>query len=233
MGFRAPHDESLSIPPAEACSVLGSYTAVELLDVLDLPCYAALTDEVEFEIDHGAAADSVGVFIQRILDQMDPTSPWAAELLEQSGTDLRSGGGSVFSESVSTSDLDIAEIEFEIDHGADAGSVQALMDRVFAQMHPTSAWPADLLEWSETDTGEAGLLYNPGISGRESSVTEAERVGNAFDLSIDYHNPSSPWADSLLVGGAGSGTQYEGFIDYHNPSSPWADSLLVGGAGDR
>ena len=157
MGFRAPHDDRLSIMPDEfTCNVLGSYAAIELLDVLDEPCYAALTDQVEFEIDHGAAA----------------------------------------------------------------GSVEALTDRIVGQMHPTSAWPADLLEWSETDTAEAGLSYTPGTSGRESFVTEAERVGNAFELWIDYHNPGSPWADPRSVGGTESGIQYEGFIDYHNPGAP-------------
>jgi hypothetical protein len=167
MGFRAPHDDRLSILPDEfTCNVLGSYSAVDLLDVLEEPCYASLLDEVEFEIDHGSAA----------------------------------------------------------------GSVEAFIDRVFAQMQPTSAWPAELLELSETDTGDTGLSYTLGVSGRGSFVTESERAANAFDLSIDYHNPSSVWADSLLVGGASPDIQYEGSIDYHNPSSPWADSLLVGGA---
>ena len=155
MGFRAPHNDHLSILPADTCNVLGSFTAIELLDVLDEPCYAALTDQVEFEIDHGAAA----------------------------------------------------------------GSVEALINRVLGQMQPTSAWPADLLELSETAPVETGLSFNPVISGRDSFATEAERVPEAVDLSIDYHNPSSLWADSLLVGGAKPDIQYEGFIDYHNPDA--------------
>ena len=113
MGFRAPHDDSqrVSILPDETCSALGSLTAIDLLDVLDEPCYAALVDQVEFEIDHGAAA----------------------------------------------------------------GSVEALINRVLGQMQPTSAWPADLLELSETAPVETGLSFNPVISGRDSFATEAER----------------------------------------------------------
>ena len=169
MGFRAPHDNSrgVSILPAETCNVLGSYTAIELLSILDEPCFAGLVDEVESEIDRGWGTTSAEVLVNSVLERSRSTG-----------------------------------------------------------------WQVDLLELSDIEAAEAGLSYDPGIYGRQSLVTEADLAANAFDLSIDYHNPSSPWAESLEVGGAatgsGSGVWSEGFIDYHNPSSPWAEPLHVG-----
>ena len=173
MGFRAPHDDrsGVSILPEEfTCSEIGSYTAVDLLGLLDEPCFAGLAGEVEFEVDYGGGATSAGLLVDSILERSRSTG-----------------------------------------------------------------WQVDLLELRDTEAAEAGLSYNPGIYGRVSLVTEADLAANEFDLSIDYHNPSSPWAEPLDVGGvmvgSGSGLWSVGFIDYHNPSSPWSESPEVGGAG--
>ena len=58
-------------------------------------------------------------------------------------------------------------------------------------------------------------------------VSPSASSGSRFQPFIDYHNPSSPWADVEPVASARSGSRFEGFIDYHNPSSPWADGILM------
>ena len=122
----------------------------------------------------------------------------------------------------------VDQVETEINWGsASSSSTEALVESILERSRSTSAWSVDLLEQSETEAEETRLTTGssgPGIYSRVSLVTEAEFVENEFDVSIDYHNPSSPWADSLLVGGAAtvldSNARFEGFIDYHNPGAP-------------
>jgi hypothetical protein len=149
MGFRAPHDDSqkVSILPAETCDVLGSYTALDLLSVLDEPCYAAMLDEVEHEVSKGVAASaSTRALIDGILERSRAAGPWSDELLEPS----YAGQASLAPRSRSFSDWGLSETdlaEIELDRGWNsAADVQSLIDSIYGKIQ---SGPVSYDEFSE------------------------------------------------------------------------------------
>ena len=119
----------------------------------------------------------------------------------------------------------VDRIETEIDRGISSStSTQALLDSILERSRATSTWSVDLLELSETEVESVSPLTRP---------STRSDVGDEW--SIDYHNPSSAWADAEQFGHAPapsvrSGAGDEWSIDYHNPSSAWADAEQFGHA---
>jgi len=90
MGFSAPYPDNrvASILPDVTCEMVpANLTAVELLDLVDQPCFTGSIDQIELEIDKGTPAPSARALIDEILARSRAVGPWP-DLLEQSETDV-------------------------------------------------------------------------------------------------------------------------------------------------
>jgi hypothetical protein len=166
MGFSAAHEDTRAasiLPDVVTCEAsVVSFTAIELLNFVDEPCYAGLVDQVETEINWGLASSaSTEALVESILERSRST-----------------------------------------------GSIEYL----------------ELLEQSEAEIGVGFARPSANRPQAETRVGSVAASTSYFEAYIDYHNPSSPWAESLQVGGratvSDSGARFEGFIDYHNPGAP-------------
>ena len=182
MGFRAPNDHRRSLAFAAdvtTCELVPtSLTAIELLDLLDEPCYSDLVDRVETEIGWSNSGQlATDVLLDSIFSSASNESGMTEYLaIIEQDTDT------IVGPSISPSARSGSRFEGFIDYH-----------------NPSSPWA-------------------------DAEPVASVRSGARFEGFIDYHNPSSPWADAEPVASARSGSRFEGFIDYHNPSSPWADA---------
>ena len=143
MGFSVAHEDTraVSILPDEATCALSpaSFSALELLALVDEPCYAAMLDEVEHEISKGVAASaSTTSLIEGILERSRAAGPWSDELLEPSYAEqTRFASPSRSFGDWGLTETDLAEIQLDRGWGS-AADVQSLIDSIYGKIQSGS-----------------------------------------------------------------------------------------------
>jgi hypothetical protein len=178
MGFSAKEDSrATSILPDEATCALSpaSYSALELLALVDEPCYAAMIDEVEHEVSKGVAASaSTTALIDGILERSRAAGPWSDELLEPS----YAGQASLAPRSASFSDWGLSE--------ADLAKIE--LGQGWASLAPRSRSFSD---WGLTETDLAEIELDRGWN----SATDVQSLINGI---LERSRAAGPWSDELL-----------------------------------
>ena len=212
-GFAATNggNQTAAITPDHlTCELVAEpYSALELLNHLDDPCFPDAVYRIETEIDQGSAGSASTVaLLDSILERSRAAGSGSVSLLEQRETEV------------------------------DAGYTRPSVNRsLVSSIRSTGSEPIDVLNRPQ-DEPRASLVspsasvgwsidyHNPSslwADNEQFAIAPAasERSGARLEWFVNYLELTEPGLDPEVFSGE---VRYEGFIDYHNPSSPWADT---------
>jgi hypothetical protein len=182
-----------------------SYSALEMLHLLDQSCYADLVNEIEAEVSKGVATFvSTTALIDSIYERTDSTGSMEDLVGREGATDtgvsasvnpsVRSTvtGGSFLSET------DLAELE--LDRGLDGASDLAALVESIEQSIVSTGGSEDLLSREGASNGSVGSSVDPAV--RDSSgafvLTETDLAELELDRGLDGASDLAVLMEGLL-----------------------------------